>query len=105
MSQHVLVGIDEPTTDVLRRADVRSGLVHGTERRDSAQVLGREGKDRHLHHPPAVVRSLLHVRQDPPDGRGQSGFPGHARAGYRLLQNVSWSPSCSSASEEVFDRV
>lgn len=61
LNQLVLVGIDEPTTDVLRRADVRSGLLHGTERRDGAQVLGREGEDRHLHHPPAVVRSLLHV--------------------------------------------
>lgn len=75
-------GVDRPSTNVLRRADFWAGLVYGTERGQCTQVDGVQGQDDNLHYSPAVVRSVLHVRQDTVAGQRPDSFPGHAQRSY-----------------------
>lgn len=50
-----LGGADRPTSAALRRAHLRSGLVHGAERGAGVEKHGAEGQNRHLHHPSAQL--------------------------------------------------
>ena len=70
------VGADEPGVDVLRRTDVGSRFVHGAEHRPGAEESGVDRQNGHLHHPPAVVGSVRHVRPSPAHGRRQDRLSG-----------------------------
>lgn len=84
----MIIGVDRPTADVLRRADVGTGLVYGAKRGQRAQIDGVQRENDHLHHPSAVVRSVLNVRQDTVAGQRPDSFSGHAQRSHRILQNV-----------------
>jgi len=83
-----LTGVDRPSADVLRRTDLRTGLVHGAKRHQRTQIDGVQRQDHHLHHSPAVFRGVLHVRQDTIAGQRPNGFPGHSQRCHRVFQNV-----------------
>jgi len=61
--QNFVSGSDRSVVTVLRRADIRVGLVYGRKRRHLPQEAGGSRQDGHLHDPPAVLTSLQHVRQ------------------------------------------
>ena len=81
-------GADWSTIDVLRWADVRPGLVYGSECDVGAEDHGAEGKDRGGDYPPTLFWVIRNGRQSAADGWRARRVPGVSRRRLQVLRSV-----------------